>query len=210
MDVRDESDDRPNEQQQVGEGHLPERDFRQAAGQGETDTHGSPEPPAGWSENERANYPENPEPHEILSTANFSSNSEHAKAQDASASYSSELRRARNFIVGSQVGAVISVFLGGIALSTISMIIAIIGYRKITALARDCNMKPDVAQRLKRSAILAIGVCAVALAFNVVTIVVFYPVLMEALQQGNVSGLFGGGGGVSNQPASPSSTSLFG
>ena len=100
-----------------------------------------------------------------------------------------EFLSARKYLMASQIMAVVSLIIGGVLLSSIAVITAIIGWRKMAAVA---NRQTDVnlEHALKRPAYAAIIVSSLSLALNAITLALFYPILMNALETGDVSSLW--------------------
>ena len=121
---------------------------------------------------------------------------------------------ARKFVIGAQICAIVSLFIGGIVLSAVSVVLAVIGYRTVSALANEVAASPTIATAYKRSAAIAILMTVLALVVNIASIVLFMPMIMEALQQGDLTGMLSSVASPdqpASTPASPSSgDSLFG
>ena len=96
----------------------------------------------------------------------------------------------RKFLTAAQVCAIISLFIGGMLLSAVSIVLAVVGSRKFNQIsANGCS--PEFAMQLKRSGTVAIVMCVIALALNVVSFIALYPLVMEMMQSGDLAAMFG-------------------
>lgn len=116
------------------------------------------------------------------------------------------LETARKYISISQICAVVSLFLGGIVLSTIAVILAFMGLSKLTAFANAHSLEQSARLALRRPGVLAVGMCVFALIFNIISLIVLYPMVMESLQSGDFSGILGSGQGGAPSSGAGSST----
>ena len=122
-----------------------------------------------------------------------------------------EFETGRKFVSAAQITALISLFFGGVLLSAVSIVLAILGYRSLSHIAIKRSNEPMVRSALKRSGIIAIVMSILALVINIVSLIAFYPMVAEMLQQGNLSSVFPGGGQAApNGSGAPSGSSLFG
>ena len=101
---------------------------------------------------------------------------------------------ARRLVTVSQIAALVSFIIGGVALSAIALICAVVAYRKLDAIAAGKQDHPEMQHALRRVGVMALGLSAVALVINIVALVVLYPVIMNSLQSGGFGSLFGGSG----------------
>lgn len=114
------------------------------------------------------------------------------------------LETARKLISIAQICAVVSLFLGGVLLSTISVVLAIMGAMKLSNFANNRSEPDSVKSALKRPGYFAVGLCLIALVVNVISLVLFYPVVMQAVQSGDLSSIFTGGAGTGSTGTSSS------
>ena len=96
--------------------------------------------------------------------------------------------------------------LGGIVLSTIAVILAFMGLSKLNAFANAHSLEQSARLTLRKPGVLAVGMCVFALIFNIISLIVLYPIVMQSLQSGDLSGLFGAGQGGAPSPGAGSST----
>ena len=167
----------------------------------------SPEPPPSWK-------PAKSNPEQLYEHSNGqNSHSGNANSQPKppsntpvpfSESDAQLLETARKYISISRICAVVSLFLGGIVLSSISVILAFIGLSKINAYANRHSLEQSARLVLRRPGVLALGMCVFALVFNIVSLIVLYPIVMQSLQSGDFSGLFGSGQGGASLGSSSS------
>lgn len=170
-----------------------------------------PDPPAGWNQssqppqlNPQRNTPQNPD----IPDMGVVGRTVFKLTEQEALTFSS----ARKFITASQVAAVVSLVIGGVLLSSIAVVLAIIGFRKLNEIARGHTDQIEAHFALRRSGILAIGISVAALIINAVSLIFFYPMVVESLSAGGFGGLFPGGTSTAPSPA-PSSApgvNLFG
>ena len=169
-----------------------------------------PEPPAQWSANASHELPNNhidestdqpPQNVGFIGTTMIKMGADEAR----------EFERGRKFVTAAQITALISLFIGGIVLSAVSVVLAVIGFRSLSHIATQKSSDPLAQSALKRSGIIAIIMSILALVINIVSLIAFYPMITEMLQQGNLSGILPGGGQAApNGSGTSSGSSLFG
>jgi len=101
---------------------------------------------------------------------------------------------ARRFMLAAQLMAVVSLFIGGILLSSIALICAFFANGKLTALAARHPDDLDVQAAFKRAGKLIIIVAFIALVVNVAALIIFYPMIMNFVQSGDFGSLMGSAG----------------
>ena len=99
---------------------------------------------------------------------------------------------ARKQMMASDICAIISLFIGGVVLSTVALVLAIFARKKFLIVA-GAQSNPSAQQALRRTGTVVVAVSAIALALNVITLIVFYPMLVQMIQTGDVNSFFGGG-----------------
>lgn len=117
-----------------------------------------------------------------------------------------QLVSARKYVTAAQICAIVSLFIGGILLSSVSVVVAIIAYRKLADYARSASIDDLHRKILVRPGLIAIAMCVFALALNVVSIIALYPYIEQIMQTGDYSSLFGTGGGQAPNAGSATST----
>lgn len=151
------------------------------------DSNHSPEPPVNW----RPNGAQNQAPrmndmntkHQVrIGSVMFTIDSADAV----------EFKGARNYNIAAQIVALVSLIIGGVFASTVALILAIISYRKFSGIAGHMQDE-SVVRALKRAGMMAIVMSCVALVLNVVSLIVLMPMVMQIVQTGDYSALFGGG-----------------
>lgn len=80
-------------------------------------------------------------------------------------------------------------FIGGVFLATAGLVCAIIALKKLNALSTRLTDVAAPAKRLKRSCIIGIAVCSIALVLNAVSAYLMYPAVLEALESGDYGNL---------------------
>ena len=120
-----------------------------------------------------------------------------------------DFESARKLISASQITAIISLFFGGILLSSVAVFLASSGFMKLARIAKRHEDNALASKALRKSGAVALAMSLLALAINIVTLIVFYPLLEQMMQQGDFFSLFGGQGGATSSGTSVGS-SLFG
>ena len=117
-----------------------------------------------------------------------------------------ELRSTHNIILAATVMAIASLFIGGMLLSAAALALSVVGFLKSSrkSLETQGNRQPAW-QSLKRRGFYAIVFSVLALALNIVFMALLYPYLVDAMETGDYSYLFGGG-----QTSSGSASSVWG
>ena len=160
------------------------------------------------------NYEGNPEPETPNNTLEYNGSPQNelprvgyvGRAQVAlSADEAALFERARKNIGISNICAIISLFIGGVLLSSVALGFAVSGFLKLRGLASARNDQPLVKAALTRSGIIAIIISASALVVNIAALVYLYPIVMGTMQTGDFGSLFVGG-----QSAASGSSSTWG
>ncbi len=105
-----------------------------------------------------------------------------------------QLRSAQNFILAASILGPVSLILASFFLSAAGIVCAFIGFRKLKALAAMQTAFSPAAVRMKRAAIIAISVCGVAAALNLILVWMLFPTVMEHVEAGDYGNLFSGNG----------------
>ena len=155
-----------------------------------------PEPPLGWSD---ASNPPNDAP---SSQSNASGLENTTLQNDPNGFQRQKLESARKLILAAQIIAIVSLFIGGVAASTAAVVLAVIGYRQISEIIQSID-QPEVKAALKRAGVVALVVSIAALVMNAVALAFLWPEMMQILQTGDYSSLFGG---TAPSPSSGTST----
>lgn len=168
-----------------------------AQGRPESQSSGpKPEPPAGWMPQSTQGQPRQRPQAQQLRAVVVGKETFTVSETDLA-----EFESARKFCVAAQIVALVSLFIGGVLLSTIAVVLAIIGYRKLAGVAAKMP-EESVRRALRRSGIIAIVLSALALVLNIVSLIVLLPMLGYIAQTGDYSAIFGG----SAAPSSGTST----
>ncbi|MEY8461180.1 DUF4190 domain-containing protein [Eggerthellaceae bacterium 24-137] len=123
-----------------------------------------------------------------------------------------ELKSARTLAMVASIAGPVSLIIGGVALSTVAIVCAIIALTKI----RHILAQPDSPQRayalaLKRTALMGIGVGTVALILNAVSVAMILPTLLEAMRTGDYSAILGdAASSLQSTPQQPSGGNAWG
>lgn len=148
---------------------------------------GVPEPPASWrpgslngqqplQPNQQVQLPNQPQQHQKIPQI------------------PPQLYEAQRLVKIAQICAIISLFIGGVILSGISLVIAITAYMRLSAYADSVTTDPLHKKVFTRPGVSVIVIASIALVLNVVTLIAFYPMIEQFLQTNDLSTLFGGTG----------------
>lgn len=105
-----------------------------------------------------------------------------------------DLKTAQSLALIASIAGPVSLFIGGILLGSAGLVCGIIGFRKLNRLIAKQNDVAKAAARIKRSSIIGMCVCGVAIVLNAVSMYFMYPVILEMLETGDFSGLSAGTG----------------
>lgn len=100
-----------------------------------------------------------------------------------------EFLSARRYAGFAVIGAIVSLFFGGMILSAVSLYFAIRGYGKFARIADARPNDFEAQHALKRSGVIIIVVAAVSLVINIIAAIYLYPIVVETLQTGDLSSL---------------------
>ena len=96
----------------------------------------------------------------------------------------------RKYLTVSKVLAFVSIFIGGVILSSISLVIALIGCAKIYS-ASKYIANDDAISMFKWSAVLTVLISVLALFLNAVALAYLMPKYLNALNSGDYASIFG-------------------
>lgn len=107
---------------------------------------------------------------------------------------SRELRSARSLMTASNIMGPVSIFIGGVVLSLAGVICAVISMLKLKRLASSADaVVSTVAKRLSKAAAVSVSICAVALVVNAISAAIMFPILMDAVESGQMDQILGSG-----------------
>ena len=184
----------------------PEHSAIENSGEYNRSTQGAPEPPISWrppASNDKSAFD---------SSTEFQSPQLEQQPQTPRSNNTAfkenppEFERLRKLVSISQICAIISLFIGGVVLSTASLVVGFMAYRALSSAMRNNTLEPNYLRPLRRSCIVALVMGTVALAFNVISLVYVYPLVMQALDTGDFSSLMGGGAQSGSSLGSGSTT----
>ena len=103
-----------------------------------------------------------------------------------------ELKSARTLTTVATIAGPVSFIIGGVALSTVGLVCAIVAFAKVRRAQRLLadNLKPYV-RALRQSAIMAMVISGVALVINGIGVALMMPILLDAMQTGDYSAILG-------------------
>lgn len=113
-----------------------------------------------------------------------------------------ELKKAQRLVMVASIAGPVSLFIGGVFLGTVGLVCGIMAYRKLKQLAAKRTEVGVFASRLKRSSIIGMCVCGVAIVLNGIYAYIMFPTMLEMLESGDYAGLAGDAG----SSAGPSAT----
>lgn len=106
------------------------------------------------------------------------------------------------------IGAPVSLLLGGVALSTVSLVCAIVAFVKMRKMGTLDDEPGSIERTLRNQAIIALVISIVAMTMNAIAFAYMFGAIMDAMQSGDVSKLFDAAGNATQQD-DPSSTSIW-
>lgn len=99
-----------------------------------------------------------------------------------------ELKKSQTMVMVASIAGPVSLFIGGVLLSGVGLVCAIVAFRKLKKLIAKHTDVSVLAQRLKRSAIVGMAVCGVAFALNAISFYLMMPVVIEMMESGDYTG----------------------
>lgn len=109
-----------------------------------------------------------------------------------------KLLSARRLITFANIAGPVSIIIGGVILSGAGLICAFIARRKINDLLNaECAPSEAFKQRIltaARPGAVALVICAIALILNAISVAIMMPILLSAMQSGDIQTLIGGSG----------------
>lgn len=99
-----------------------------------------------------------------------------------------ELKKSQTMVMVASIAGPVSLFIGGVLLSSVGFVCAIVAFRKLKKLIAKHTDVSVLAQRLKRSAIVGMAVCGVAFALNAISFYLMMPVVLEMMESGDYAG----------------------
>lgn len=113
-----------------------------------------------------------------------------------------DLKSARTLSTVAAIAGPVSFIIGGVMLSTVGLICAIVGFVKIKHVIDDVDGRQKVyAVTVRQTLIWGLAISAIALIVNIVGIALMMPVLMEAMQTGDFTSILGEGATITAQPS---------
>lgn len=119
-----------------------------------------------------------------------------------------EYQKINRLLTAAQIMAPVSLFIGGVLLSGAAVIVSIIARQRSSAMRAQELPEAPLWILLNKRAMVAIVMSLIALAVNVVALVYLYPMMVEMMQTGDYSSLFGGG--QASAPSGNSGGSVWG
>ena len=108
----------------------------------------------------------------------------------------------RRALIDAAIAGPVSFIIGGVMLSTVGLVCAIVGFVKIKHVIDDVDGRQKVyAATVRQTLIWGLAISAIALIVNIVGIALMMPVLMEAMQTGDFTSILGEGATITAQPS---------
>lgn len=101
-----------------------------------------------------------------------------------------ELRTIQNLAIVASIAGPISLIFGGMLLSSIALVIALVALWKIRRVLKDEARVTAVTKEFKKICIIAVVGCAAAFILNTVSLVTMYPTFVETLSENINKGAF--------------------
>lgn len=173
---------------------APEASFGSQELQGE-----HPEPPQAYCEQESPNQVQSaPEPPAPVLDSRPHMFTERISVQQisfkASETEAVELRGARTLMTAANILGPLSLFFGGVLASSVGLGAAVAAYFKLDKVGKNHPDDPRIWQVLTRQALVSIMITGSTLVLNIIAAILFYPIIFEAVQSGDFSGVFNGFG----------------
>ena len=115
-----------------------------------------------------------------------------------------QMRTCQTLNMVALVGSPVSLIIGGLALSTASLVCAIVSYVKMRRIISPNDPVGSVQRTLFRQSTIALVASSVCMALNVVAFAYMFGAIMQAVQTGDVSGLFDSFGTSPSESSAPS------
>lgn len=121
-----------------------------------------------------------------------------------------EVKNGRTLATAAIICTIVSVFAGGIILDIAALVCAILGYRKLSAIAKRYPSDAEMKRAFNRYAVNAIVFAAVMLALNIIAVIYLMPMVMQMLGIDSYDQLFNGTMDMSSLSSSSSQNSTWG
>ena len=148
------------------------------------------------NENKEGHFPENrPENSSMLS-------------QEVAA----ELKSAQTLTTVAMICGPVSLLIGGVILSTVAIICAVLAYWKTKKLQPKNGTQEELIRKVNRTAVITTVIGIAALVVNAIYVAMMMPILLETLNTGDISALQNGVStlGESTQGGNSSGSSVWG
>lgn len=121
-----------------------------------------------------------------------------------------EVKKVQNLALAASICGPVSVFIGGMLLSGVGIVCGFLGMRRADRIENGDKEVKEAATRARRSCVVALIVCAVAFALNAAYSFYMYPIIMDAVQTGDLSALMGNAASSGSVAGSGSGSSTWG
>lgn len=117
----------------------------------------------------------------------------------------SQLKTSQTLLTIAVIAGPVSLMLGGVLLSTIALICALVGYVKIKKVMTLQTSSKAISDNLRRQALICIVVCSAVLVINAAFFIQMVSMYMDYIANGDLQGLMDAMYGQSSSAASSSS-----
>lgn len=121
-----------------------------------------------------------------------------------------EVKKVQNLALAASICGPVSVFIGGMLLSGIGVVCGFLGMRRADRIEKADKDVQEAAARARRSCVVALIVCAVAFSLNAAYSFYMYPIIMDAVQTGDLSALMGNAASSGSIASGGSGSSTWG
>ncbi|WP_232050813.1 hypothetical protein [Arabiibacter massiliensis] len=99
-----------------------------------------------------------------------------------------QLKKAQTLVMVANIAGPVSLFLGGVLLSTVGLVCAIVANSRLKQLVTRTTRVGAAAALLKRSSAVGIVLCAIALVLNGISFFILLPEVMQMMESGDYAG----------------------
>lgn len=107
------------------------------------------------------------------------------------------LKRIQTLAIIASIAGPVSILFGGLLLNIVALIIGLVAFSRIRKFLENNPDDAKLAQPLRTTCIIALVGCSVAMVLNIVQVIMIYPIVVEAMNNGTLEDLLNGTGGSS-------------
>ena len=102
-----------------------------------------------------------------------------------------KLKTVRTQITASNVCGPVSLIVGGVALSTVGIVCAVLAWKNAKRIAETNSPSAPMANNFRKSALVSIVICCIAFVLNAVSAAIMMPAMLDAVSTGDYSQILG-------------------